>query len=75
MHIEIEFLGTVEQKAEQYISVLDQLENWQKINEIDVKMTYSDPVLTLILPDRESYSMWVMTWPDSYRIIHYGYED
>jgi hypothetical protein len=74
MHIEIEFHGDIGLKAEQYMSVLEQLEMWSKTNQIEVKMAYSDPVLTVFLPAKEDYSIWVLTWLDPYILYRDGWE-
>ena len=74
MHIEIEFFGDTTMIAEQYISILDPLQEWSEINEVNYQTDFVDNILRIVLPTRDDYSLWVMTWRGAYLLRVEGYE-
>ena len=74
MHIDIEFSGAVDLIAEEYMTTLDAIEAWAQVQQIEISMGYADNILTVTLPSREDYGLWVMTYKSPYRLDCSGYE-
>jgi hypothetical protein len=70
MHIEIEFQGTVEEIAGQYIEVLDQVGKWLKSNEIASELGWFEGRMIIKLQDLDSYCLWLSTSRLAYRIVN-----
>lgn len=74
MHIDIHFHGTIDIIAEQYIATLDEIQAWQRQNQIAVSLGYADNVLTVTLLRRQDYSLWVLTYRGPYHLECGGWE-
>jgi hypothetical protein len=70
MHIEIEFHGTVEEIAGQYIEVLDQVGKWLKSNEIRSEIGWFEGKMIIKLEDLDSYCLWLSTSRLDYTIVN-----
>jgi hypothetical protein len=70
MHIEIEFQGTVEAIAGQYIEVLDQVGKWLKSNEIASELGWFEGRMIIKLQDLDSYCLWLATVHLDYKIVN-----
>ena len=74
MHVDIHFAGTIDQIAEQYMDALEAINEWTQLNTVTVGMGFTNNVLTVTLPRREDYSLWVMTYKGPYDLHCGGWE-
>jgi hypothetical protein len=70
MHIEIEFVGSVEMQAEQYMECLETIQEWSRDNEVECQMSWHNSRLLLRMPRRDDYLLWISTAKMAYIFYH-----
>jgi len=74
MHIDIIFTGSIDQISEIYMDTVETVNEWSRTNEVDVNMGWANDVLTITLPDRLDYGLWVSTYLGPYTLDCGGWE-
>jgi hypothetical protein len=70
MHIEIEFVGTVELQAAQYMECLETVQEWSRINDVECQITWHNSSLYIRMQHRDDYLLWIATAKMAYTFHH-----